>query len=193
MHWHHFQALISKWTCCTIICDVAFWLFFTKKSVVPTIKGLNGFSSQKYKHCHLSIWTPPDPPPLTKYIHGSWIVAKQYGIKLQCYWEHLREHIGNQKNQNILPLPSRKPKRKNQAPKVHVEPFHWLHENPCPKLFVTIFNLGYYPCYKLGVLVNTLWIYMWSSVHRMPMMAFAIVSLMWQHNENYLHVLTTWL
>ncbi len=26
-------------------------------------------------------------------IHESWIVAKQYGIKLRCYWKCLKEHI----------------------------------------------------------------------------------------------------
>jgi hypothetical protein len=68
--------------------------------------------------------------------------------------------MGTKKTKKSSPSPSKKPKRKNQAPKVHVEPFHWLHENSCPKLFVTIFNLGYYPHYKLGVLINTFWIYM---------------------------------
>jgi hypothetical protein len=92
-------------------------------------------------------------------------VAKQHGIKLRCYWEHLREHIENLKNilgthweqkktKKSSPFPSRKPKRKNQAPKVHVEPFHWLHENSCPKLFVTIFGPNFFKVYQNLVIAS---------------------------------------
>jgi hypothetical protein len=29
------------------------------------------------------------------YIHGSWTMTKQYGIKMKCYWECLWEQMGN--------------------------------------------------------------------------------------------------
>jgi hypothetical protein len=48
------------------------------------------------------------------YIHESWIVSKQYGIKLRCYWECLWgtllgtwwEHIENIKKKNTKTHPS---------------------------------------------------------------------------------------
>jgi hypothetical protein len=64
--------------------------------------------------------------PCTLYIHGSWIVSKQYEIKWRCYLEHLEEHFGpdgntletsQNKKMPSTPLPPRpKPKRKKLSP-----------------------------------------------------------------------------
>jgi hypothetical protein len=52
------------------------------------------------------------------------------------------------------PPPTPKLKRKKfKALRVHAEPSHWLHEISISKLFLTIFDLGSYPHYKLGVLI----------------------------------------
>jgi hypothetical protein len=57
------------------------------------------------------------------------------------YWEQ-------KQTKKSSPSPSRKPKRKTQSPKVHVEPFHWLPENSYPKLFVTIFEPKFFKVYQ---------------------------------------------
>ncbi len=59
--------------------------------------------------------------PCTLYIHGSWIVSKQYEIKWRCYLEHLEEHFGPDGNtletsQNKKCPPPPKPKRKKLSP-----------------------------------------------------------------------------
>jgi hypothetical protein len=63
-------------------------------------------------NCSVELGTLPPPPPLhvhawalpksesighsfTVYAHGSWTLAKAYGIKLRCYWEHLGEFLSN--------------------------------------------------------------------------------------------------
>lgn len=77
--------------------------------------------------------------PFTISIHISWTMAKQYGKKkMNWYWEHLKEHIGNLmgtkweqigttlgivKKQNIPPPPKSQKKKK----KVPFWPFHWFH------------------------------------------------------------------
>ncbi len=67
--------------------------------------------------------------------------AKPYVIKLRCYWECLREklgnlmgicweHIGNkEKKQNERTPPTPATKGGKEGPSgVHGEPYHWLHE-----------------------------------------------------------------
>jgi hypothetical protein len=82
------------------------------------------------------------------YIHESWTLGKPYGIKLRCYWECLREQLGNlrnlegtqwehventleqrRKNKKITPHTWPHPQKEKQGPsRVHAEPSHWLHE-----------------------------------------------------------------
>jgi hypothetical protein len=37
----------------------------------------------------------PQQPTFSVYIHESWTLGKPYGIKLRCYWERIREQLGN--------------------------------------------------------------------------------------------------
>jgi len=92
--------------------------------------------------------------------------GKPNGRKPRSHWEHLGEcilELGNllgtsweqgEKTKNSLP-PTLPPKGRNRA-----HPYCMLSlPIGCmnflfPKLFVTIFSLGEYPHYKLGVLIN---------------------------------------
>jgi hypothetical protein len=76
-------------------------------------------------------------PPFTSYIHGTWTMAKQYGIKKWhaignilrnrlktwgTFWEQLGNLLVTKKQKKN---PSPKPKRKKLSPFEHS---HWLHE-----------------------------------------------------------------
>jgi len=75
---------------------------------------------------HRSISMLPIYLPFTSYIHGSWTVTKQYGLKLRSYWEHLREDNGEHFENLMgihweqvnppLPYPPQTQKKKTKPP-----------------------------------------------------------------------------
>ncbi len=67
--------------------------------------------------------TLPFDTPLTSYIHGSWTMAKQYGIK-NVIGNFMGTHR-EQKNSAPLLLPSPKAQKNKIST---FEPSHWLHE-----------------------------------------------------------------
>jgi len=81
---------------------------------------LQHWSLHNIKSCLCFLIDPP--PTFTSYIHGSWTMTKQYGLKLRSYLEHLREdsgvHFENlmgmhwEQVNSPLPSPPPKPKRK---------------------------------------------------------------------------------
>jgi hypothetical protein len=87
---------------------------------------------------------PPQQLTFSVYIHESWTLGKPYGIKLRCYWECLREQLGNLGNtmrtcwehigtrkqkQKITPRTWPHPQKEKQGPSwVHAQPSHWLQE-----------------------------------------------------------------
>ncbi len=76
------------------------------------------------------------------YIHECSTLGKPYGIKLRCYWELLREQLGNLKEtwwehiknkegkkRKKEKVPPPHPQKEKQGPSwMHAEPSHWLHE-----------------------------------------------------------------
>ncbi len=105
-------------------------------------------------------------PWIIVYIQRSWTLGKPNGIKPRCYWEHLGECIlelvnllgtyweQGEKTKNSLP-PTLRQKEKNRAHRyctlsLPIGCMNFLF----PNLFVTIFSVGEYPHYKLGVLIN---------------------------------------
>jgi hypothetical protein len=76
------------------------------------------------------LWTPnckiktnvlPYGSPFQCIRHGSWSFGEWYGIKLGCYWEHLKEWLGEQ-------LGNEKKRQKNPSLISVAQPSHWLHE-----------------------------------------------------------------
>ncbi len=66
--------------------------------------------------------------PFIVYINESSTLVKTYGIKMQCDWEHLGEHISTNKRTKKKIAPKKTQKKKTGPSSGHVEPSHWPHE-----------------------------------------------------------------
>ncbi len=105
------------------------FIFFGKEGVI-----LMGTSPSSFLHTPQSIeaplWTPNCKiktnvllygSPFQCLRHGSWSFGKWYGLKLGCYWNTLRNDLGDN-------LGLRKKKQKNPSLISVAHPSYWLHE-----------------------------------------------------------------
>jgi hypothetical protein len=102
----------------SLFCNEPTWLAYNHK------KNLKAWRLLKIE---CSIWKYYSSPVNWHiYIGKRWTTfAKSYQIKLRCYWEHIREHIGNKGNLQSHSDP--KSERETLGCWVHVVPSHWLH------------------------------------------------------------------